>query len=381
MSMTPATSRAAVLVERGKPLEIRDVPIPRELEPGAILVHNKVATICGTDVHVWEGSLGADRKLPTVLGHEMIGEVAVLGPGVTCDSMGQKLCVGDRITWNQGQCGQCYFCVVEREPTLCVNWRGYMVGDCREYPHLVGGFSEYTYVYPSSDRIKIPDDVSDALAAASSCALRTVIAAFERAGPLCEHHTVVVQGAGPVGLFSAAKALAQGVARVFVIGGPAERLKLAEEWGAVAISIDAHRNAEDRLAIVRDATGGRGADLVIEAAGVPAAFSEGIDLLRRGGRYVIVGQAHAESVSFNPSAILFKHLTIIGSVGAHIRHYHRAFEFLRHNADRFDWSRMLSNVYPLDDIMTAMERMAQWKEIKPVIDLRSQIPKAAGETC
>ena len=275
MSMTPATSRAAVLVERGKPLEIRDVPIPRELEPGAILVHNKVATICGTDVHVWEGSLGADRKLPTVLGHEMIGEVAVLGPGVTCDSMGQKLCVGDRITWNQGQCGQCYFCVVEREPTLCVNWRGYMVGDCREYPHLVGGFSEYTYVYPSSDRIKIPDDVSDALAAASSCALRTVIAAFERAGPLCEHHSVVVQGAGPVGLFSAAKALAQGVARVFVIGGPAERLKLAEEWGAVAISIDAHRNAEDRLAIVRDATGGRGADLVIEAAGVPAAFSEG----------------------------------------------------------------------------------------------------------
>lgn len=94
MSITPATSRAAVLFERGKPLEIRDVPIPRELEPGAILVHNSVATICGTDVHVWEGSLGADRPLPTVLGHEMIGEVAVLGPGVTCNSMGQKLCVG-----------------------------------------------------------------------------------------------------------------------------------------------------------------------------------------------------------------------------------------------------------------------------------------------
>ena len=378
MSTVPATSRAAVLVERGKPLEIRDVPIPRELEPGAILVHNTVATICGSDVHVWEGSVAADRPLPTVLGHEMVGEIAVLGPGVTCDSIGQPLSVGDRITWSHGQCGECYFCVVEREPTLCVNWRGYMVGDCREYPYLVGGFSEYTYVYPSAGRIKIPDDVSDALAAASSCALRTVIAAFERAGPLYEHHTVVVQGAGPVGLFSAAKALAQGVARVFVIGGPAARLELAEEWGAVAISIDDHRDAADRLAIVRDATGGRGADFVVEASGAPPAFSEGIDLLRRGGRYLIVGQAHTESVSFNPSVILGKHLTIIGSLSAHIRHYHRALEFLRHNADRFDWSKMLSNVYPLDDIMTAVDRMARWEEIKPVIDMRSPIPKTMG---
>jgi len=188
----------------------------------------------------------------------------------------------------------------------------------------------------------------------------------------------VVQGAGPVGLFSAAKALAQGVARVFVIGSPAARLELAKEWGAVAISIDEHRDAKDRLAIVRDATEGRGADLVVEASGAPPAFSEGIDLLRRGGRYVIVGQAHAESVSFNPSAILFKHLTIIGSLSAHIRHYHRALEFLRHNADRFDWSKILSNVYPLDDIMTAMERMARWTEIKPVIDMRSHIPKTKG---
>jgi threonine dehydrogenase-like Zn-dependent dehydrogenase len=308
----------------------------------------------------------------------MVGEIAVLGPGVATDSIGQPLSVGDRITWSHGQCGECYFCVVEREPTLCMNWRGYMVGDYRDYPHLVGGFSEYTYVYPTAGRIKIPDDVPDALAAASSCALRTVIAAFERAGPLYEHHTVVVQGAGPVGLFSAAKALAEGAARVFVIGGPAARLELAEEWGAIPISIDDHRDAADRLAIVRDATGGRGADLVVEASGAPVAFSEGIDLLRRGGRYLIVGQAHGESIGFNPSIILAKHLTIIGSLSAHIRHYYRALEFLRHNASRFDWSKMLSNVYRLDEIMTAIDRMAQWQEVKPVIDVRSHSPKTTG---
>ena len=378
MSMTPVTSKAAVLVERGKPMEIRDVPIPRDLEPGGILVHNIVATICGTDVHFWEGSIAGDQPLPTILGHEMIGEIVVLGPGVAHDSIGQPLKIGDRITWSHGNCGECYFCVVEREPTLCANRRSYMHGDCREYPHLVGGFSEYTYVFPTAGRLKIPDDVPDALAAASSCALRTVVAAFERAGPLQEHHTVVVQGAGPVGLFSAAKALAQGVARVFVIGSPAARLEVAKDWGAVTISLDEHRDAKDRLAIVRDATQGRGADLVVEASGAPVAFSEGIDLLRRGGRYLIIGQAHTESISFNPSAILYKQLTIIGSLSAHIHHYHRALEFLRHNAGRFDWSKILSNVYPLDDIMTAMDRMARWAEIKPVIDMRSPIPKTKG---
>ena len=369
MSEVPKTSRAAILTERGKPLEIGDVTIPAELERGAILVRNTVATVCGTDVHVWEGSVAQDRPLPTILGHEMVGEVAELGPGVTHDTVGSPLAVGDRITWSHGQCGECYFCVVEREPTLCVNWRGYMVGDCREFPHLVGGFAEYTYVYPTAGRIKIPDDVSDALAAASSCALRTVIAAFERLGPIYEHQTVVVQGAGPIGLFSAAKAIAEGAAQVFVIGGPAARLELAEDWGAVPIPVEETSSAE-RVQLVRDATGGRGADVVIEGSGVPQAWPEGIELLRRGGRYVIIGQAHGESMPFNPSVILGKHLTIIGSLSAHIRHYHRALEFLRTQAHRFDWNKMLSSTYPLDDIMIAMERMKRWEEIKPVITLR-----------
>ncbi|MGC0367567.1 L-iditol 2-dehydrogenase [Rhodococcus sp. 27YEA15] len=363
------TSRAAVLVERGKPLDIRAVPIPSELERGAILVRNTVATVCGSDVHVWEGAAGADRALPLVLGHEMVGEIAELGPDATTDSIGQELTVGDRITWSHGQCGQCYFCVVEREPTLCTNWRGYMVGDPAIYPNLVGGFSEYTYVYPTSGRIRLPDDVPDALAAASSCSLRTVIAAFERLGTIREHHTVVIQGAGPVGLFAAAKAVSAGAARVFVIGGPQARLDLATAWGAVPVPLTT--SPADRLAAVHEATGGRGADIVVEASGAPQAWNEGINLLRRGGRYLIIGQAHDESVSFNPSVLLAKHLTVIGSLSAHIRHYHRALEFIRHNAERFDWNLMLSNTYPLTDIMTAMERMQTWDEIKPVIDLRS----------
>lgn len=370
MNAIPDTARTAILVERGKPLEIGQVTIPKELERGAILVRNTVATVCGSDVHVWEGTAGGDRPLPTILGHEMVGEVAALGAGVTADSFGRPLGIGDRITWSHGQCGQCYFCVVEREPTLCVNWRGYMVGDHHDFPHLVGGFSEYTYVYPTAGRILIPDDVPDSLAAASSCALRSVIAAFERVGTIYEHHTVVVQGAGPVGLFSAAKALAEGAAQVFVIGGPESRLQLAKEWGAIPIPFDG-TDAEKRLQIIRDATDGRGADIVVEASGAPQAWPEGIDILRRGGRYLIIGQGHTESMPFNPSVILGKHLTIIGSLSAHIRHYHRALEFLRHNSNRFDWSKMLSNTYPLGEIMTAMERMKRWEEIKPVIDVRA----------
>ena len=365
----PATSRAAALTATGEALRVLDVEIPAVIERDALLVRMTAATLCGTDVHVADGSAGdVGGALPLILGHEMVGRIAAFGDGPRTDSLGQPLAEGDRVVWTHGMCGRCRACVIDGEPSLCENRRRYMTESAHTYPFLHGGFSEYGYVYPTAGRVRVPDDVPDAVASAAACSLRTVMHGFERLGRIAATDTVVVQGAGPVGLFAVAKAVAEGAGRVIVIGGPAERLEVAAQWGAdVCIDVAEVTSGTERAAIVKDLTDGRGAEVVLEMSGVSSAFPEGIDTLRPGGRYLIVGQAHQRDVPFNPSVIMHKQATLIGSRSAGVDHYWKALDFLRTHADRFAWDALLSNRYRLDEINTAFERMRTWSEIKPVI--------------
>ena len=150
----PRTARAAVVAEYGKPIEIRELPVPREaeLEPGALLVRVDVASICGSDVHQWDGMTQAlaPAQLPIVLGHEMMGTVVAFGPGPREDSIGQPLKEGDRLLWTHVYCGQCYECRVQHTPTLCRRKKQYMRTNCERFPYLVGGFAQYCYVFPPS---------------------------------------------------------------------------------------------------------------------------------------------------------------------------------------------------------------------------------------
>src|SRR3989454_488588 len=224
MSLLPKTARAAVVAEYGKPIEIRDLPVPREdeLEPGALLVRVDVASICGSDVHQWDGMTQtlAPASLPIVLGHEMMGTVVAFGPGPREDSIGQPLKEGDRLLWTHVYCGQCHECRVQHTPTLCRRKKQYMRTNCERFPYLVGGFAQYCYVFPPSGRVRIPDDVPDGVAAAASCALRTVVHAFDRLGRIEPHQRVVIQGAGPLGLFATAVANHAGVSDLIVVGAP-----------------------------------------------------------------------------------------------------------------------------------------------------------------
>jgi L-iditol 2-dehydrogenase len=366
----PTHCRAAVLVKHGAPMEIRDVPVPQTLEPGAVLVRTRAATICATDVHLAEGEVGSKQAaaaLPSIVGHEMVGEV-VRTNGDERDSIGQPLAEGDRVIWTPGYCGQCVECVLEHNPTLCLNRRGYMTGDPADYPHLIGAFAEYGYIYPTSGRIKVPDVLPDPVAAAASCALRTTVHAFDRLGMLDSRHTVVVQGAGPLGLFAVVMAVVGGARQVIVVGAPAERLALARKWGAVeTIDLDEVPDPADRLDRIMQLTEGRGAEVVVEMSGAPVAFTEGLDMLRRGGRYVVVGQVGATTVPVNPAQVVMKHATVIGCFSGAIEHYARALQFMETHRDRFDWSEMITSVRPLDDINAALDAMRSHQEIKPAI--------------
>ncbi len=370
MSDLPKTSRAACVVAYQQPLEIRDVPIPQVLEPGAILVRTEATSICGSDVHLWQGELGIASRipLPVILGHEMMGRVARLGPGVSQDSVGQPLTEGDRIVWTHGSCGNCYMCNVTHQPTLCPNRQMYMFTNCEVPPYLLGGFSEYCYVLPASGRVKIPDEVSSELASAASCALRTVVHGFDRLGRIEDRETVVIQGAGPLGLYATALAVRAGAHQVIVLGAPENRLALARNWGAShTINIDNLPDARERRQMIRSLTDRRGADVVIEASGGATAFPEGIDLVRRGGRYLVIGQVGNQAPNIAPRLIVEKQLSILGVMSGDTDHYYKALHFIANNRERFAFEDMLSNRYRLEQINDAMNAMQALQEIKPVV--------------
>jgi threonine dehydrogenase-like Zn-dependent dehydrogenase len=365
--MTPEFSRAAVVRKFAAPVGIEDVPIPREIEPGAILTRIEMCSICGTDVHLWQGALTSKVELPVILGHEMVGRIVAFGPGPQRDSAGQALRLGDRITWAHTSCGACFFCTVAQEPTLCQHARRYMYDTLERFPYLLGGFSEYGYVLPDSGRVLVPGEVPSEIASLSSCALRSVMNAFDALGGVGSSEVAVIQGSGPLGLLATAVAKVAGARRVVTIGAPEERLQLASAMGADEVLSIERTSAEERLDQVRAVTGGRGADIVMEFTGHPQAFNEGLDLIRRGGRYVVVGQLGSGTTTFRPSLIVSKQLRILGSLSGRAKAYWKALEFIAAHRNEIPFERMISNRYRLDEVNVALERMRRFEEIKPVI--------------
>lgn len=365
--MLPKFSRAAVLRQYRTPLAIEDVPVPAEIEPGAVLAKIETCTVCGTDVHLWQGSLTRKVDLPVIIGHEMVGRVVAMGSGANRDSMGAPLKEGDRITWTRTHCGSCYFCTAARQPILCENARAYMYENIEKPPYLLGGFSEYGYVLPDAGRVKVPDDVPDALASLSSCAFRSVMNAFDELGAIATTDTVLIQGSGPLGLLAVAVAKVSGARSVLVIGGPDVRLALAREFGADACLSVETLSIEDRKAAVMEATSGRGADVVMEFAGQPSAFLEGLQLARRGARYVTVGLLGSGQMTFQPSIITTKNLRVIGSLGGAEKAYWKAMDFISAHQKAIPFHKILSNTYRLEEVNVALERMKSQAEIKPII--------------
>jgi len=368
MRVIPAFSKAAVLRKFGTPITIEEVPIPQEMEPGAILARIEACSICGTDVHLWQGSLATTVELPVILGHEMVGRIIRIGAGNDRDSVGQPLRIGDRVTWTHTSCGSCFFCTVAQEPALCQNTRRYMYERMDRFPHLLGGFAEYGYVMPEAGRIRVPDDVPNELASLSSCALRTVMNAFDALNGIGPTEVVVIQGAGPLGLLATAAVKIAGARRVITLGAPDARLTIAEAFGADEILSIERTTSDERNERIKLLTGGRGADIVMEFTGHPQAFNEGLELIRRGGRYLIVGQLGSGTTTIKPSLIVTKQLRILGSLSGRAKAYWKALDFISTHRSDIPFERMISNRYRLGEVNIALERMKNFEEIKPVIE-------------
>ncbi|MFD9124300.1 zinc-binding dehydrogenase [Kitasatospora sp. NPDC059571] len=361
------SSRALVLEEFGRPPALRTFDL-LAAPAGGMVVACRYGGVCGTDLHLQKGHLAV--PLPLVLGHEGLGVVHELGPGTAVDATGAPLRVGDTVMWASSiACGTCVPCRQYREPTLCENRRTYGVNrpTTRE-PALSGAWAEHIVLQPGTTVVAL-DRSTDPLAAMSlACAGPTVVHALFERRPVRLGETVVVQGSGPVGLAAAALAQLSGAARVVLVGGPAERLRLAAEAGIGDVHIDIAGAADpaEVLAEVLAATGGRGADLVIECAGVPAAVSQGLSLVRRGGSYLVIGQyTDAGDTLLNPHQIVFRQLDVVGSwafSGAHVVEYVRLLPAL---TDRFDLAGLVT-VFPLEEHAQALARVADGSVMKAV---------------
>ena len=360
--------RAAVLVDYNRPLEIRHFPAPGSVGPGEALVRVEMAGICGTDVHLWKGELPI--PLPVIMGHESVGRIEQLGHGLREDWRGNAIHVGDRITWASSiVCGQCFYCRMKRQPTRCLQRKAYGISYCAdEAPHLRGGYAEKILLRAGSAVFRLPDSLETAAVVGAGCALTTAIHGLERC-PVEWGDVVVIQGTGPVGLAALAVARQSGAGRIIAVGGPSHRLEMAGEFGAgVTLDIEEVPDRAERRKRIVEASGGYGADVVIECVGHPEAVNEGIELCRDGGKFLVLGQyANAGNISFNPHTITRKQLHVQGSWGFEPRHVDAALRMLELNA----WARLfagqVTHRFALEQANEAIAAVKEWRSGKAVI--------------
>ena len=358
--------KAAVMSSPNTPLEVREFPEP-QLEPGAVLLKTIFSEVCGTDVHLHHGQLSG-VPYPIIPGHVSVGEIEAVA-GDVADVNGRKLSCGDVVTFLDVNetCGKCWYCLVAKASTRCPHRKVYGI-TYSAAEGLLGGWSQAIYLKPGVKILKLPEGLSPEKFIAAGCGMPTAIHALERA-EVKIGDTVVVQGSGPVGLSAAVLAQLSGATEVIVIGAPQLRLNMAKNAGADFVINVEQQAPEQRISFVKDLTDGRGADVVIEATGNPAAVLEGIRMTRDNGRYVVVGQyTDAGTATINPHLdINRKHIEIRGCWGTDFSHVYRGVKVLAKYADRFSYAQFISRIYSLYETDQALSDVEQLKVIKAVI--------------
>jgi len=340
------TSRAAVFHGQAGRLELLSLatPVP---QPGEILTRVLGCTLCGSDLHSVEGRRTV--PVPTILGHEIVGEIQALGPDTRAqDLTGQPLGVGDRVTWGiVANCGSCFYC--QRDlPQKCLRAVKYGHEAFRPGRELLGGLAEHCLLVPGTSLLRVPDELPLEVACPASCATATVAAALESAGEIRDR-VIAVLGAGMLGLTACAMARAAGAADVVCVDRQPARCARAQRFGATLAC-----GPEDFSRGISERTEGRGADVVLELTGSNAAFESVWPHVRLGGRIVLVGAVFASNpVPIALEQLVRRQLTLSGIHNYAPRHLVAAMKFLAENHERFPFANLVTAWHDLDDVARA----------------------------
>jgi L-iditol 2-dehydrogenase len=344
----PDTMKAWVLGGPGE-LSLRDkpMPVPRKAE---VLVRIDAVAICATDLEIIysgppasiEGGLPFNKNFTP--GHEYMGTVVALGPGV------DELAIGQRVTVEiHAGCGQCKRCRAGMY-TACRNY-GLNYGE-QDKGHRAngfttdGGFCEYQ-VNNINTLIAISDEMSDAEATLVVTA-GTAMYGLTELGGLVAGESVVVMGPGPIGLLGVAVAKSLGAQPVILTGTRDNRLKIGRELGADHVINVTKENAVES---VRRLTGGLGADYVLECSGAAGAVNDAAHMLNRGGKICLAAFPH-EQVPVDVAHIVRNNIYLFGIRGEGRSATHRAEAFMAQK--RFDATKIHTHTFPLEDLPTAI---------------------------
>jgi len=342
-----------VYLEEPQKTVIQEYPVP-DPEPGAILMEIERANVCGSEIHIWKGHHPEVKE--GALGHEALCRVSELGEGVETDYAGKPIEEGDLVAPAYFiTCQHCAYCR-EGQFNLCENAYKYWSLPPEEPPHFHGTFGTHYYLHPKQYFYRIPEGLDTNIAAGANCALSQVLFGIDKVR-VSHDDTVLIQGAGGLGLNSIAVAKERG-ADVIVVEGVDQRIERAEAFGADhVVDFREYGTVEERVDRVQELTDGIGADVGIEVAGVPAAFSEGIDLVRKGGRYLEMGNVSpGHTTEFDPGAFTRKEIEVHSAIRYQPWYLRKALHFLDENVGTYPYDELIDTEFDLVDVQEAIEK-------------------------
>jgi threonine dehydrogenase-like Zn-dependent dehydrogenase len=372
---------AAALVEPGR-YELREFPLP-EPAPGCVLVKMEMSGICGTDKHTYQGFITqyGERKIefPLIQGHENVGTVAAIGGDGECtDFEDIPLQLGDRVVVGANvSCGRCYYCRHDFPYYCCENTLDYgNLLNAKNPPYLFGGWSQYMYIVPGSFLVKVPDDLPSEVAVLAE--IFAVSVGLDRAKQMSAFpnesfrfdDTVVVLGVGPLGMCFLMKARMLGAGTIVAIDLSDYRLDFAKRLGADHIVNAGTTSQAERLQIVKDLTHGRGADMVIECAGVPQAVREALEMLRISGLLVEAGNfSDLGEISLSPHRHLCaKNVRILGVSGEEPAAYGPGMRQMARYLKHYPLREFVTHRFGLRDVEAAVQKAIAADSMKVVLE-------------
>ncbi len=374
ISQNPDLIRAAVFDGPGRPLRFEPFA-PPALGPGEALVRVSLATICGSDLHTATGR--RHGPTPCVLGHEAVGVVAEVGPGLT-DAVGNPIAVGDRVVWGvAAACGRCFFCGVGLSQK-CETLRKYGHEAVRAGSGPHGSLATHCHLLPGTAVVTVPAGLPDEVAAPAACATATVMAALRAVGRLAEPNPpvppfppreggdgthalptpagsvsspcVVVFGLGMLGLTACAAAADGGAAAVIACDVDEARRTRARAFGATHICDPA-----GVVELARSLTASRGADVALELSGSPAAAAASLAVLRVGGAAAWVGAVFpSPPVPVDPETVVRRCLTVVGVHNYAPPDLTAAVAFLARAHTRFPFAGLVERTFGLEEADAAL---------------------------
>lgn len=378
--------RAAVLVAPGRyEVQIFDRP---KLEDGALLMRVELSGICGTDKHTYQGETkqyaGTESEtntpFPIIQGHENVGIIEELT--LTIEESGDfyqaPVKVGDRIVMCPDIiCGKCFYCTHIQGYTWCSKSQCYGNSfTSGQWPHLLGGFAEYMYFKPGTFFYKVPENIPPKVAVLSE--LMACTASLDKLKDFSSYSiegfttgdTVIVFGVGPLGLLHLVKLGIMGAGKIICIDKSDYRLELAKKFGA-DLTINVHKTSQsERLKIIHSLTGGIGADVVLHTTNRPEPVIEGIEMLRRGGTLLEMGNfADTGDVSISMHRhVLSKNLRLIGLSNHPINAYGPSLKLFDKYAKQYPFADLVTHEYGLVQADEAMNMSMSPQSGKVVIN-------------